>query len=112
MLHTDGENQVASIDRASYSSHSPRKVKADTSPLIGAEQKVSQDLTPESQLTGRSAGADRRREPSSRGGSEATVHGRHGERRIRRGANGLNTDLSALLSGQWGGPRQRSRQQQ
>jgi hypothetical protein len=40
------------------------------------------------------------------------MEGRDGERRIRGGANGLNADLSALLSGERGGPRQRSRQQQ
>jgi hypothetical protein len=66
MLHTQRENQVASIDRTPHSSHSPRKVKADPSLLVRTKQKVSQDLAPRGQLTGRGAGTDGRRDACPR----------------------------------------------
>ena len=112
MLHTDRENQIATIDGTPHGSHSPRKVKADTSLLVRTQQKVSQDLAPHGQLTGRGAGPDGSREASPRCGPEAGLQGPHRKRWIRRGANGLNADLSALLSGQRGSAGQRSRQQQ
>ena len=56
VLHTHRENQVASIDWTPHSSHSPSKVKADTSLLVRTKQKVSQDLASQGQLTGRCAG--------------------------------------------------------
>lgn len=66
MLHTDRQNQVASIDWTPDSSHSPREVKADSSLLVRTEQKVSQDLAPHGELIGRGAGTDGRREASPR----------------------------------------------